>query len=525
MQEKINNLSKINLLVTIDENYLSALSTMLSTYTLHHRNTETDVYVMHSSLSEADFDFLQGSVPDEFIKIKSIKITDRYFGDIPILERIPQESFYRLLAFHYLDVKVERCLYLDPDICIRKNLSSLYETDMDDFYVAAASHSHGFGNFFHKLRLGCSEEEKYFNSGVMLMNLSAIRRDFTKSDILFCVKENAQKLIMGDQDMANVLFEKKTKLIDERIYNLDEKTYKYLEKKEKLDLDFVRKNTAVIHYDGKYKPWLKEYKGVLDEFYPKLAEYGEAPKGVLKKQIKSIWRIIRPRGKQTVSFLGSFIFIAALIFSYVFFGKELTAIISQPEILRSWLDSFGVFDEIVFILIRAAQTIVKFIPAEPLEIGSGYAWGAIPGMLYCLAGNMIGTVAILAMVKRFGKRIIDKFVPLKNIKSLKIFENSERVYVLIFLFYLIPGTPKDGFTYLVGLLPVKPVPYMIITAIARIPSILSSTICGATFAESNYLLSAVIFGVTILLGILGGLLYKKFFVGKNQKSNEKTVCS
>lgn len=83
MQEKINNLSKINLLVTIDENYLSALSTMLSTYTLHHRNTETDVYVMHSSLSEADFDFLQGSVPDEFIKIKSIKITDRYFGDIP----------------------------------------------------------------------------------------------------------------------------------------------------------------------------------------------------------------------------------------------------------------------------------------------------------------------------------------------------------------------------------------------------------------------------------------------------------
>ena len=208
MNENISNFSKINLLVSIDKNYLSVLATMLSTYSKHHKNIKTDVYVMHSSLDENDFDYLESSLSNESIKIKGIKITDKYFSDIPILERIPEESFYRLLAFYYLGEDVERCLYLDPDICIRKNLSSLYGTDMKDNYVLAASHAHGLGNLFHKLRLGCSEEEKYFNSGVMLMNLSAIRRDFTKSAIISCLKENAQKLIMGDQDMANVLFEK-----------------------------------------------------------------------------------------------------------------------------------------------------------------------------------------------------------------------------------------------------------------------------------------------------------------------------
>ena len=525
MNENISNFSKINLLVSIDKNYLSVLATMLSTYSKHHKNIKTDVYVMHSSLDENDFDYLESSLSNESIKIKGIKITDKYFSDIPILERIPEESFYRLLAFYYLGEDVERCLYLDPDICIRKNLSSLYGTDMKDNYVLAASHAHGLGNLFHKLRLGCSEEEKYFNSGVMLMNLSSIRRDFTKSAIISCLKENAQKLIMGDQDMANILFGQKTLLVDETVYNIDEKTFQHLKKKKGIDLDFVRDNTAIIHYDGKYKPWLKGYKGELNGLYPESNEYGEAPNGLLKKQIKSIWQIIRPRGKQIVSFSGTLIFLASLIFSYAFFGKELTAIISQPELLRAWLDGFGVFDELIFILIRAAQTVVKFIPAEPLEIGSGYAWGTIQGMLYCLTGNMIGTVIILSLVKHFGKRIIDKFVSSKNFKSLKIFENSERLYALIFLFYLIPGSPKDGFTYLVGILPVKPLPYMLITAIARIPSILSSTLCGSTFAEKNYLLSAVILVFTILLGVLGGVLYKKIFMNKSQNNEEKTVCS
>lgn len=523
MSNDRNETSKINLLVTIDKFYLPVLKVMLSTYKEYHKNIKTDVYLMHTSLCQEDIDYLQGFIGSDEINIKSIKIEDRDFGNIPILERLPEESFFRLLAFHYLDEDVEKCLYLDPDICIRKNLLPLYETDIDDYYLAAASHCFGFGNFCHKARLSCNEEERYFNSGVMLLNLTALRRDFTREDILYSLQENAQKLIMGDQDLANILFGKNMLLIDEKVYNLDEATFEHLKKRNLIDIDFVEKNTAVIHYNGKNKPWFKDYEGELNKFYPELEEYKKKPKGILKRQIKSIWRIIRPRGKQLISITGTLVFIGVLLFSYIFFGKELTAIISQPELLRAWLDGFGAFDEVVFIVIRAAQTVVKFIPAEPLEIGSGYAWGTIPGMLYCLIGNMLGTVVILALVKRFGKKVIDKFVPLSSLKSLEIFQSSERVYALIFLFYLIPGSPKDGFTYIVGLLPVKTIPYMIITAIARIPSILFSTLCGSTFAEKNYLISVGILAGTVLLGILGGILYKKLFIDKNK--DEKAVCS
>ena len=507
----------INLLVTIDRNYLLPLTTMLGSYAETHKDIKTDVFVAHSVLTAEDFQCLERAVSGTDIQIHNIKITDKYFSDTPVLERLPEESFYRLLAFRYLPENVEKCLYLDPDIYIRKSLLPLYDIELGDSYLAAAGHMHGFGNAFNKARLGCKEQERYFNSGIMLMNLSAIRRDFTLDDILECLEENAQRLILGDQDMANILFGSKTVFFDERIYNLDERAYKYYNKKKQLDLDTVERETAIIHYNGKYKPWNEGYEGVLDCFYPKVEHPGAAPIGILKRQIKSIYRITKPTKQQAIVLLGGLLFILLCLFSYLFFGKKLFKIVADPTVFREWLGSFGAFDEIIFILIRAAQTVVKFIPAEPLEIGSGYAWGTIPGMLYCVIGNMIGTLVIFGLTKKFGKKIIELFLPVKNMRSLKLFKSSEHIYALLFFLYLIPGAPKDGFTYFVGLLPVKLVPFMVVTFIARMPSVLSSTLCGATLAEQNYLASALIFIATIVLAIFGGLIYRAYSKRKTGK--------
>lgn len=516
-QDLYNN--QINLLVTIDRNYLFPLKMMLGSYTEMHKDIKTDVFVVHSALTAEDFSSLKQVVANTGIQIHNIKITERYFSDTPVLERLPEESFYRLLAFLYLPESVERCLYLDPDVCIRKSLLSLYNMELGDSYLAAAGHMHGFCNVLNKARLGCQEQKRYLNSGVMLMNLSAIRKDFVLEDVLDCLEENVQRLILGDQDMANILFGKKTKFIDERIYNLDERAFKYFNKRKQIDLDIVERETAILHYNGKYKPWNDGYKGVLNCFYPGVNKLGEAPTGLIIKQIKSLYRITHPTKQQVIVIFGGLLFVLVCICSYVFFGKELIKIISDPAVFREWLNNFGVFDEIIFILVRAAQTVVKFIPAEPLEIGSGYAWGAIPGMLYCVIGNMIGTVVIFVLVKHFKQKVIKLFLPTQNMKSVMMFQNSEKIYVLLFFLYLIPGSPKDGFTYFVGMLSVKFVPFMVITFIARMPSVLSSTLCGATLAERQYLISALIFGATIILAILGGFVCRRFAKKKGEKEH------
>lgn len=500
----------VNLLVTLDRNYLAPLTAMLKSYAEHHAEVPTDVYVLHSALSEEDFRALNQALSGRPVTFHDIRIAEQVFRNTPVLERLPEESFYRLLAFCCLPAHVGRCLYLDPDILVMRTLLPLYQTEMGDAYLAAAGHLHSLGDTVNKARLGLADRERYFNSGVMLMNLDAIRKDFTRETVLECLEENIQRLLLGDQDLANLLFGDKILLLDERIYNLDERSFARCKRREGMTLDAVRNRTAIIHYNGKYKPWLEGYRGELDCFYPAVPEKGPAPSGLLKKHLRSVYRITRPTGLQRIAVFGMLSLLLVCLFSYFFFGKELTRLLADPTLFRAWLDSFGPFDEVIFILVRAAQTVVKFIPAEPLEIGSGYAWGAIPGMLYCVIGNLLGTLVILALTRRFGQKIVGFFLPTKNTGTLSFFKSSKHIYTLLFFLYLIPGSPKDGFTYLAGLLPVKTLPFMLITGIARIPSVLSSTICGETLAQQNYLLSALIFALTVLLAVSGGILYRAY---------------
>lgn len=503
----------VNLLVTIDKNYLSPLKEMLTSYALTHKGIKTTVYVVHSALKEEDFSWLNECVQGTEIYIQGIKITESWFRGTPVLERLPEESFYRLMAFEYLPREVHRCLYLDPDIYIRKPLLSLYETELSENYIAAASHTYGISNRFLCLRLQLNGE-RYLNSGVMLMNLDAIRNDFTTEKILDCLNKNMQKLIMGDQDLINILFGGKAVLLDERVYNLDERSFRHHRKE--FALTAVEEKTAIIHYNGKYKPWREGYKGVLDRFYPMLEQKDKAPGNNFWKRTKAIYKIMQPTKRQKIGLICFTAFLLLFLFSWIFFEKQLLEIIKEPIAFREWLNQFGVFDELIFILIRAAQTVVKFIPAEPLEIGAGYAWGTMRGMLYCLIGNVIGSIIILLLVKCFGKKLVEYFFPVKYLDSIAFLRDKKKVYFVLFALYLIPGSPKDGFTYVVGLLPVDPILFMLITSIARIPSILSSTYCGAALAEKQYLVSLFIFIAMVTTAIVGWLIHKRYVKSKEK---------
>lgn len=503
----INN---INLLVTIDKNYLQPLNTMLKSYAEHHKDVHTDVFVVHSSLSDENINCIKEVVNSFNIDVHSIKITESWFSDTPVIERLPEESFYRLMAFHYLPEHIDKILYLDPDIYIMRSVCELYETNIDGHYIAACGHFDGFINKFNftRLNLDSKKQERYINSGIMLMNINAIRQDFTIQSILESLEDNMQKLWLGDQDLINILFGSNMVLLDEKLYNMDERTYKY--NKKEFNLSDVENSTAIIHYNGKYKPWLNGYKGVLDRFYPEQENKGPSPHGKLKSRIKSVYNIIKASTRQKIIICCALLTAILCIFSYIFFGKEILKIIAEPQLFQDWLDQFGAFDEIIFIIIRAVQTVIKFIPAEPLEIGSGYAWGAIPGMIYCMIGNMIGTLVIIFLVKKYGEKIINFFLPTKKHVLISMFQNNEKIYLFLFFLYLIPGSPKDGFTYLIGILPVRIVPFMIVTGIARIPSVLSSTLCGSTLAEQRYSLSIMIFIATALLAVIGTMIYNAY---------------
>lgn len=238
------------------------------------------------------------------------------------------------------------------------------------------------------------------------------------------------------------------------------------------------------------------------------------------KSIKIISDEPKQRKKQIAVIIAACVAIVALVICYCLFGKKLLAFFEDTDQFKSWLDSFGTTGKIVFVSIRALQTVVKFIPAEPLEIGSGYAYGTFGGMFYCMLGTFLGSLVIIALTKIFGVKVVNVFVSQEQINSLRFLQNKSKLTATLFIIYLIPGTPKDIITYLMGVTDYNMVKFMIVTSIARIPSIITSTICGSALEKKSYALSAAVFIGTAILGLIGIMIYNKLEAKYNKQLDE-----
>ena len=150
------------------------------------------------------------------------------------------------------------------------SLEELYHTDFEGNYYVACSHVKELMTKINQVRLGVEEYVPYINTGVMVMNLTALRESLTIDQI----KETAQKkmhtFLLPDQDLLTVMHGERIKLVDTMRYNLSDRMLAYHNanpKNQTLDLQWVKDNASIIHYYGKNKPWKSGYIGILDVFY------------------------------------------------------------------------------------------------------------------------------------------------------------------------------------------------------------------------------------------------------------------
>ena len=200
------------------------------------------------------------------------------------------------------------------------------------------------------------------------------------------------------------------------------------------------------------------------------------------------------------------IFIAAV--GYLV-GKPMVEFVREPERFRAWVDSSGFASRVIFVGMVVFQLIIALIPGEPLEMGAGYAFGAVEGTILCIIGCVIGSALVFLFVRRFGVKLVEVFFPREKIRSLRFLQDSRRLNLLTFIVFFIPGTPKDLLSYFIGLTDMKLGTWLCITAVARIPSIVTSTVTGDALGLKDYQFALIAFGVTLALSLLGILVYRR----------------
>ena len=177
--------------------------------------------------------------------------------------------------------------------------------------------------------------------------------------------------------------------------------------------------------------------------------------------------------------------------------------------------------------LQLAQIFLIIIPGEPIEILAGMCYGTIGGFIIITISSAIITAIILFLVKKFGRKFIYGFCDKEKIDAIEksaIFQDPLKIEIIMTLLFLIPGTPKDIFVYIAGLLPINPFRFLIISTFARFPSVISSTMAGANFLVGNWKVSLLIYGITFVgVGIFVFIITKSMNNKKIVNNNEKLI--
>ena len=199
-------------------------------------------------------------------------------------------------------------------------------------------------------------------------------------------------------------------------------------------------------------------------------------------------------------------------------GKPLVQFAKDPNGFRAWVDTHGIWGRVLYVGMVIFQVLVALIPGEPLEIAGGYAFGAWEGTLLCLLGATLGSTLVFLVVRRWGVRVLELYFPREKIESLRFMQNTPKVRVVAFLLMFIPGTPKDLISYCMGLTKIRLSEWIILSTVARIPSIVTSTVGGDALGGQDYRFAILVFTITLAISLLGGLIYSVYTKRHSLKS-------
>ena len=219
-------------------------------------------------------------------------------------------------------------------------------------------------------------------------------------------------------------------------------------------------------------------------------------------------RRLTEREKRWIVGLGLGLFLVLFVLVAWYAGRPLVAFASEPERFQQWVDSQGLLAPVLFMGMVILQVVVAVIPGEPLEIAAGYAFGALEGTVICVLGTLIGGVLVFLLVRRFGAQAVEVFFDLEKFRSLRFFQDRRRLTFWVFLVFFLPGTPKDVLCYFVGLTDMRLRTWILVSAVARIPSIITSTVGGSALGMGEYAFAAIAFLAALAISGLGLLAYR-----------------
>ena len=186
------------------------------------------------------------------------------------------------------------------------------------------------------------------------------------------------------------------------------------------------------------------------------------------------------------------------------FIKDLSTTEGQIA-FKEKIDKMGFGGLLLLFGLQILQILLVILPGEPFEVLAGMCYGTWGGTLFLTISVFVTTTIIFFTVRKLGKKYLYNFFQKEKVDKImksKILKNPRNLNIVLFILFFLPATPKDLFVYIGGLLPIKPLRFILISTLARFPSVVTSTMVGANISKGNWEISLIIYGITFVVAAL-----------------------
>lgn len=247
----------MNIATALNKKYIRYTVVMLTSLCVNNP-VHIDAYILNSELEAEDFAKIRNALSNYDISVIPINISAERFDDkLPKDDQWSIEMYYRLLMGEVIPESVERILYLDVDLIINKSIEAFYNVDFDGYEIIATDDRSGnndpssYGAKHNEMfKEAYANGYRYFNSGVMLMNLKRLRKEYSFQTYLDAIEEWNYEMDAPDQDILNWVHWKKIGYVDCKVYDY----FSRIAHRNKVTYKDAKEKIAIIHYSGS-KPW------------------------------------------------------------------------------------------------------------------------------------------------------------------------------------------------------------------------------------------------------------------------------
>ena len=155
----------------------------------------------------------------------------------------------------------------------------------------------------------------------------------------------------------------------------------------------------------------------------------------------------------------------------------------------------------IYLGLQVLQIVISVLPGQVFQIAAGYMYPFWLALLLAMIGAVAGTCITFGLAKYLGRDFLHLFFGEEKISYYIERLNSKRAYTIVFLLYLIPGIPKDVVSYAAGASEMHFKPFIILSAVGRLPGMCGSLLMGNLLEGEKY----IGLGITAAIAVLAFL--------------------